>query len=247
MTSISNNSGMKKAIVIGATSGIGREIALLLAKNGYKVGATGRRSELLNDLARQSGCAIHTAAFDIAAPDALTRLNELIHTLNGLDLLLFSSGTGHLNPELSPEKETETNRLNVDAFTRIIDRVYAHFAQQGTGHIAVLTSVMGLRGSGMAPAYAASKAYQINYLEGLQQKAAREKSGIAVTDLRPGSMDTAMMKGDGHFWISSPEQAAQVILRAIRKKKRVQYVTPRWRFIGSLLKISPKFIHRKMQ
>lgn len=97
----------------------------------------------------------------------------------------------------------------------------------------------GLRGSRTAPSYAASKAYQINYLESLRQKACRQKLPIRVVDIRPGSVRTAMMKGEGHFWIASPQRAAQCICRAVRKGRSVQYVTPRWRWIGLALKIIP--------
>lgn len=234
---------MKRAIVIGASSGIGKETALLLAQNGYRVGITGRRTELLNEVVSGADN-ILALPFDITASDAVEQLKELIRLLGGLDLLLLSSGTGHLNQELVYEREAETNVINVEAFTRIIDFAYIYFAQQSAGHIAAITSVMGLRGAAGAPAYAASKAYQINYLEGLQQKTTKEKREIAITDIRPGSVNTDMMKGEGHFWVASPKQAAHIILRAIQKKKKVQYVTPRWWFIGFILKSLPRPLHR---
>ena len=94
---------------------------------------------------------------------------------------------------------------------------YRYFECRGGGCLAAVTSVRGLRGSRTAPSYAASKAYQINYLESLRQKACRQKLPIRVVDIRPGSVRTAMMKGEGHFWIASPQRAAQCICRAVRK------------------------------
>ncbi|MCD8071629.1 MAG: SDR family NAD(P)-dependent oxidoreductase, partial [Alistipes sp.] len=108
------------------------------------------------------------------------------------------------------------------------------------------TSVMGLRGSRSAPAYAASKAYQINYLEGLRQKAFRLKSGVRVIDIRPGSVDTAMMKGEGHFWITSPEDAAKMILGAVERGRGVRYVSPRWGSVAALLKLLPRGLYKRM-
>ena len=105
----------------------------------------------------------------------------------------------------------------------------------------------GPNGQGeFAPAYAASKAYQINYLQGLQQRAAHETIPLYITDIRPGSVQTDMMKGEGHFWITSPKDAARYILRAVDRRETVQYVSPRWRLIGQLLQNLPGWLHRKM-
>ncbi len=237
---------MKTAIVIGATSGIGRALARQLAASGASVGITGRRKTLLEELAAESPEHYRIAAFDVTAPEAVERLEALSAELGRVDLVVYSSGTGNLNPELDERIELETNKVNVDAFTRAMDWAYRYFRAQGGGHLVAISSVMGLRGSGTAPAYAASKAYQVNYLQGLQQRAAHEEADIRVTDIRPGSVQTDMMKGEGHFWISTPEEAASCILRAIQKRKRVQYVTPRWEAIGQILKHMPGWLHRKM-
>lgn len=237
---------MKRAIVVGASSGIGRELASVLAERGYVVGATGRRAELLDELSSGAGGRIVAAAFDACSSDIAKELGALVERLGGLDLFVFCAGTGDLNPDLDYGIESRTNRLNVDAFTAAVGFAYGYFARHGGGHIAAVTSVMGLRGSGAAPSYAASKAYQINYLEGLRQKAAKERTGITITDLRPGSVETDMMKGEGHFWIASPTEAARVIAGAIGKKKAVAYVTPRWQTVGTLLKWLPRNIHKNM-
>lgn len=237
---------MKKAIIIGATSGIGRALALELARAGYNVGITGRRRELLGEIAAEVPGSFVPSAFDAAAKDAPEKLSSLVSEMGGIDLFVFSSGTGDFNPDLDPEIEERTNRLNVDAFTRLCGEAFILMQAAGGGHIAAITSIMGLRGSGAAPSYAASKAYQINYLEGLRQLSVKNGGRIAVTDIRPGSVATDMMKGEGHFWISSPERAAQVIMRAIRRRKAVQYVTPRWAFVAWLLKRLPRGIYYKI-
>ena len=185
------NDVSKTAVVIGATSGIGREVAAQLASQGYRVGITGRREALLEELARSAPQRYETAAF--GSPE----------------LIVFCSGTGDLNDGLDYRIEEATNRVNVDGFTRTVDWCYRYFECRGGGCLAAVTSVMGLRGSRTAPSYAASKAYQINYLESLRQKACRQKLPIRVVDIRPGSVRTAMMKGEGHFWIASPQRAAQ--------------------------------------
>jgi short-subunit dehydrogenase len=221
-------------------------LATELVRDGYRVGITGRRAELLDGIAGQSPEGFVAAVFDATGENAVAKLDALIARLGGMDLFVFCSGTGDINPDLDPATEERTNKLNVDAFTRLCGAAYNHMRTSGGGHLAAVTSVMGLRGSGAAPSYAASKAYQMNYLEGLRQRSVKEGHGITVTDLRPGSVDTGMMKGEGHFWIVSPERAAVTIAKAIRCKRSVQYVSPRWAVIGRLLKWLPRAIYNRM-
>ncbi len=240
------NSTIQQAIVIGASSGIGLETARLLAARGCRVAVTGRRADRLNALQAENPAHYRAVPFDLTAPDALEHLESAARQLGKVDLIVLCSGTGDFNPELDYRIEAQTNRLNIDAFTRTADWSYRTLKQQGGGHFAAVTSVMGLRGSGAAPAYAASKAYQINYLQGLQQRAAHETIPLYITDIRPGSVQTDMMKGEGHFWITSPKDAARYILRAVDRRETVQYVSPRWRLIGQLLQNLPGWLHRKM-
>ena len=237
---------MRAAIVIGATSGIGRAVAVQLAAAGYRVGIAGRREELLQELARTMPDRYETEVLDVEDAGACERLEKLAKRLGSPELILFCAGTGELNDALDYRLEEATNRVNVAGFTRVMDWAYRYLGQRGGGCLAAITSVMGLRGSRTAPSYAASKAYQINYLEGLCQKAFHQKLPIRVVDLRPGSVRTAMMKGEGHFWIASAEQAARCICKAIEARRTVQYVTPRWRIVGLLLRWMPKWLYQRM-
>lgn len=235
---------MKKAVIIGASSGIGRELAALMATQGWQVGITGRRRKLLEELAATDPASFTVAAFDATNENAPQEVAALIERMGGIDLLVFCSGTGDLNPELDKATELATNRLNVDAFSRVMLYAYNYFRSRGEGHLAAVTSVAGVRGLAISPAYGASKAYQINFLEALRQRSLKQKEGITVTDLRPGSVDTQMMKGEGHFWIATPRRAAEVMLRAIEKGRAVQYVTPRWALMGGLINVMPKWMYR---
>ena len=210
---------MKKAIVIGATSGIGRQLAILLADDGHTVGITGRREELLNELKETNPSNFITSVFDITDVSKVPlRLEELIENIGGLDLLVFSSGTGRINNELDTIIEQQPVAVNVAGFTATADFAFNFFEKQGRGHFAAITSVAGLRGSRQSPAYFASKAYQINYLEGLRQKAQRLKRSIYITDIRPGFVDTAMAAGENLFWMATVDKAAHQIFEAIVKK-----------------------------
>ena len=226
---------MKKAIIVGATSGIGEALARLLVNNDYKVGITGRRKENLLKLKQENPDKYIIKSFDSTKTSNAKMLDELAAELEGLDLLVISSGTGGINTELNYEIENKTNQLNVVAFTEIADWAFNYFEKQKHGHLAAITSIAGLRGSKDAPSYFASKAYQINYLEGLRQKAKNLKMPIFVTDIRPGFVDTAMALGEGMFWVAPVDKAAKQIYGLIERKKDVGYVTKCWRLIAWVL------------
>jgi len=237
---------MKKAIIIGATSGIGRELAKILSLNNYVVGMAGRRTELLSNLQREiSGSYIKR--IDVTKlEEAITLLKELIQEMGGMDLIVISSGVGFINPELVWKQEKETIDVNISGFAAIANAAFKYFSNQGSGHIVGISSVAAIRGSGEAPAYNASKAFVSNYLEGLRQKARKSGIAITVTEIQPGFIDTAMAKGEGLFWVSPPGKAARQIFKAINSKKKHAYITKRWRLIALLLKIIPGWIYNKI-
>ena len=237
---------MKKAIVIGATSGIGKELAKILVDSDYKVGITGRRKENLVELKETKPENYIIKSFDSTTANNSENLDELANKLGELDLLIMSSGTGDLNENLNYEIEQRTINLNVLAFTEIIDWAFNYFEKQGKGHLVGISSIAGIRGSRIAPSYNASKAYQINYLEGLRQKANKTRKPIFVTDIRPGLVDTDMAKGEGQFWIAAKEKAAKQIIGLIKRKKEIGYVTKRWRVISFILFILPNWIYKRM-
>ena len=238
---------MRKTIIIGATSGIGKGLAEILADNNYKVGITGRRTELLDELKSQKPNSFYTRTFDITDTKMIVENLEALATdLGGLDLIIISSGTGDLNEELDFEVEKRTIETNVTGFTYVADWAFNYFDNQQSGHLVAISSVAGLRGSGSAPAYNATKAYQINYLEGLRQKATKLKSHIVITDVRPGFVDTAMAKGEGQFWVATVDKATRQIFDAIKRKKKIVYITKRWKLIGTILKRIPRQIYDRM-
>lgn len=238
---------MKKAIIIGASSGIGKELAELLTANNYKVGITGRRTELLDELKKTNPNSFLIKTFDVTdTRTSVEKLDELISELGGLDLLILSSGSGDLNETLDFEIERKVIDLNVTGFTNIIDYTFKYFEKQEFGHLVAITSVAGIRGSREAPSYNATKSYQINYLEGLRQKAKKIKKPIFVTDIRPGLIDTDMAKGEGLFWVMPVKKATKQIFKGINNRSKVVYVTKRWGFIGRLLKIIPRFIYDRL-
>lgn len=238
---------MKKAIIVGASSGIGKQLAILLAEKHYMVGITARRKQLLEELQSQWPQNIVVADFDITDTAIVaTKLEDLVANLGGLDLLILSSGKGEINDSLDFNIEKQAIDLNVAGFTAVADWATNYFSQQQKGHLAAITSVAGIRGGRQAPAYNASKAFQINYLEGLRQKVTELKLPIVITDIRPGFVDTKMAQGNIRFCVATVDKAARQILRAIETKRSVVYVTRRWRLIAILMRLLPGQIYKRI-
>ena len=238
---------MKKAIIVGASSGIGRELAKILAKDGYTLGLAARRDELLLSLQGEMATPSCRKTIDISKPEvAMPALTELITELGGADLIVLASGTGDINHELDWQKEKAAVDVNVAGVTAMINVSLQHFIKQNSGQLAVISSVAALRGGRESPAYNASKAYLSNYLEGLRCKLIREHLSITVTDIRPGLVDTEMAKGEGLFWVQPVGKAARQIYQKIKQKKRVAYVTKRWGVVAFLLKRIPARLYEKL-
>ncbi|MDP3260327.1 MAG: SDR family NAD(P)-dependent oxidoreductase [Thermodesulfovibrionales bacterium] len=237
----------KKAIVIGATSGIGKELAKIFSQNDYIVGLAGRRTLLLDELKNELPNNSFAKYIDVSqTAEAINQLKELIAEMEGVDIIVISSGVGYVNKDIQWSPEKETIDVNVSGFTAMANVAIGHFLSKGSGHLVGISSISALRGDGDAPAYNASKAFVSNYLEGLRKKVAKLGLSITVTDIQPGFVDTAMAKGDGLFWVASPQKAAQQIYNAIERKKKHAYITKRWRLIGWLMKVMPEFIYNRI-
>ncbi len=238
---------MKKVIIIGASSGIGRELAKIYAKEGCRLGLAARRLELLNELRHELDADVFTMQMDVSkTEEAPVKLDELIRQMGGMDLIILCAGTGFLNPDLKWELEEATIEVNVKGFTALADTAFSYFTQQKSGQLAGISSIAALRGSAICPAYNASKAYISNYMEGLRCKSKKQKTDIIVTDIQPGLVDTAMAQGEGLFWVAPPEVAARQIASIISHRKKHGYVTKRWRIIAYLFKILPGWIYERL-
>jgi short-subunit dehydrogenase len=236
---------MKKAIIIGGSSGIGRELVKILSGNGYVVGVMGRRIRLLEELGNETGA--HVQEIDVADTEsAMAILVKFIEEMGGVELVVISAGTVHLNAELDWSLEYNTIKTNVTGFAAMANVAVKHFIEKGSGHLVGISSLSALRGSRQAPAYSASKAFESNYLEGLRQKVRKLGLPITITDIKPGFVKTAMAKGEGIFWAAEADKVALQIFKAIKRKKSCVYVTRRWRLIAWLLKTIPGPIYERM-
>ncbi len=233
-------------LLVGASSGIGEALAKQYAAAGWKVGVTGRREALLQQLVQAYSEQIHAFAFDVCADDALRHFQQALETLGHTQVIVYSSGVGELNQQLLEDIEARTVAVNVTAFTRIAIAAYHYFEQNGGGQFAAISSVASRRGERGSPAYNASKAYMSNYLEGLRKKAFRRKLPLFISDIRPGFVDTPMAKGPGLFWVAPVEKAAMQIKSAIDSKKEVAYITKRWALVAWLIERMPSWLWKRL-
>lgn len=238
----------RNAIVVGASSGIGRALALRLARDGWTLGLTGRRLALLESLREEIGGATQVQEMDVAdVPAAMARLEGLIARMGGADLVVLNAGAGSRNPDLAWELEEPAIRVNVHGFAAMANVAMRHFLGRGRGHLVGISSVSALRGNRYAPAYAASKAFVSHYLECLWLYAAHARLPIAVTDIQPGFVDTDLVRGqDRMFWMASPEKAAEQICDAIRRRRKRAVITRRWVVVAWLTRALPDWAYRRI-
>lgn len=230
-----------RILIIGASSGIGRELSIQYATNGNKVIAVARRKQLLCELSQYSSN-IQIAQCDISSIEETKTLLSTIFK-ETIHLAIICSGIGDFNSELDFAIEKQTIDVNIVGWTFCVDTIYKKFEEQSSGHMVILSSCGGLRGEPLAPSYSASKAYQINYIEALYKKAYKSKLPIHITDIRPGLVNTRMAKGSGLFWVMQTERVATQIINAIAKQKNVAIVTKRWRIIHWIMRHLPRSLY----
>ncbi|SFC72996.1 NADP-dependent 3-hydroxy acid dehydrogenase YdfG [Xylanibacter ruminicola] len=234
---------MSKAIIVGASSGIGLEVARLFIQRGWTVGVAARRLDLLQTIG-----AADVEQIDVTSADAPEKLMQLVDRLGGMDLFFYASGIGKQNRELTPDIELATVETNGLGFTRMIGCAYRYFAQQGRGHIAAITSIAGTKGLGPAPAYSATKAMQNVYLQAIEQQANARKLDIRFTDIRPGFVDTALLSGTFHYpMMLKPQAVAREIVSAIEHHKHIRVIDWKYRILTAVWRRIPRCIWRRIK
>ena len=233
----------KKVIIIGATSGIGREVALIYIAQGWKVGVAGRRETELESLRAEYPEQVYAQTLDVTQEDAPEKLHALIEQVGGMDVFLLSSGIGKQNPTLETGLELATAATNVEGFIRMTNAAFHYFEQQGHGHLAVISSIAGTKGLGAAPAYSATKGFQNIYMDALDQLARMKKLNIQFTDIRPGFVATPLLNNQKKYpMLMEAPIVALDIVSAIEKKKRVAIIDWKFRLLVGFWRLIPKWI-----
>ena len=239
---------MKRAVIVGATSGLGLEVARLLLERGWSIGVAGRRVEALEQLRAVAPDRVRVRAIDVTQSDAPDRLHALIDDLGGMDLYFHSSGIGRQNSDLDPSIELSTVRTNGEGFVRMVTAAYRYFRTQGHGHIAAITSVAGTRGMGAAAAYSATKRFQRTYLDALAQLAHREGLRLRITDIRPGFVRTALLNPEVRYpMMMEPAPVARRIVDAVERRRRVATIDRRYRALVLLWRLLPQCVWERMK
>lgn len=238
----------KKAIIVGASSGIGLEVARLLLSDGWNLGVAARREEPLQELKTVAPGRVEIMTIDVTDPDAGERLMTLIGQLGGMDLYFHASGIGRQNRTLEPDIELSTMETNAVGFTRMIGTAYRYFAEKGEGHLAAITSIAGTKGLGPAPAYSATKALQATYLQALEQQSYQSGLNIRFTDIRPGFVNTALLSGTFRYpMLMKPETVARDIVGSIYSKRHIRVIDARYRVLTFAWRLIPNWIWRRMR
>lgn len=239
---------MKRIIITGATSGLGRGIAERLAGKGWLVGAAGRNEKALEELKELFPENIVTARIDVTDDKAPGQLLALIEKMDGIDSYLHAAGIGFENEALNIAKDTDTLKTNVIGFTRMVDTAFRYFRETGRrGQIAAITSVAGTNGIGRLASYSASKRFQQTYLRALNQLATIQGVNVKFTDLRPGWVRTPLLNPDKVYPMTmSMEEAVPKLTKAMLSKKRVAVVDRRWAILVALWRMIPNALWVKL-
>ncbi len=238
---------MKRAIIIGASSGIGQRVSYLLLKSGWRLGLCSRREDRLKEIKALNPEMVEVLALDVTKEDARESLLSLVKRMGGVDLFFYSAGWGSHNLELDFGIEISTVDLNVKAFTRMIDTIFTYMKENGGGHIVAVSSIAGTKGLGCAASYSATKAFQAVYLQALEQLSFMRGLNIRITDIRPGFVATNLLSDGGKYpMVMSVDKVAKKILKAIKKKRHVQIIDWRYRVLVFLWRLLPSFVWRHL-
>jgi short-subunit dehydrogenase len=237
----------RTAVIVGASSGIGEALAHQLSLEGWRLVLLARRLDRLEALRQTFRPDTVVHRLDVTHDDAAAIFEKVLDELGGVDMVVISAGAGHNNRDLNAELDADTVRANILGFMNTAQVAMRHFLRSGRGHLVGITSIAALRGNGAGAAYAASKAFQSVYLDGLRDIARQSRLPISVTEVQPGFVDTAMMKPEQPLpalarWllVATPATAARQIVRAIRKRAKHAYIPRRYALVALVLQLLPR-------
>jgi len=236
----------KKILITGASSGLGRQMAIEFAGRGYDLALAGRGIKKLKELktAIQGSCSVTVGIFELDVTDFNKNrcvIFEAAEKLGSLDIVIAGAGISGVTKIGVSGFENTVSIINTNVIGAMatIDAAVALFRKQGHGHVVGISSVAGFRGFPKAGAYCASKAAMTVYLQALQ--AAVWGTEIKVTNLAPGYIDTPLNRGEPRRpFLISVEKGGVILANLI--EKQVKFSTaPRfpWGIVRHILKILP--------
>ena len=238
---------MKRVVIVGATSGIGYESAKIFLQQGYVVGLAGRREENLKTLLEEYPENSYSKQIDITSPEAPQQLRELIEEMGGMDIYLHVSGIGYQNITLDQQIEIDTVKTNCLGLTQMATTAYQYLSQNGGGQIAVVSSIAGTKGLGIAPSYSATKRYQSHYLQCLTQLSRMRNDKISFTDIRPGFVDTPLLRKANYPMKMRADYVAKKLYKAVLRKKRVAIIDWKYSLLVFFWRLIPTFLWERLR
>lgn len=237
----------KRAIIMGATSGMGKGVAIGLLNAGYTIGVAGRRADELEKIKALCPERVYIKVIDVTTDEAPTLLLQLISDMGGVDLYFHSSGYGKNNQSLDIEIEKRTVLTNSYGFTQMVDTVFNYYKENNkSGRIAVISSIAGTKGLGAAPSYSATKRFDWIYLEALAQLAHMQKLDIKFTDIRPGFVATDFIADDNYPMQMKTDYVVKHILKAVMKGKRKVIIDWKYQILCFLWRLIPSCIWERL-
>jgi short-subunit dehydrogenase len=231
-------------LITGATSGIGKELAIQLSAKGHKVGLMGRRGERLQEIKEEIGELSFIRTLDVTDHEKAEQVyQELVDEMGGMDMMILNAGIGRIKMLPAWESDKKLIEVNALAFAHGCHFAFEYFMGQKKGHIVGMSSMASLLAHHRATSYTASKHFISNYMTGYRQKAKRVDADITITEIRPGYVWTEMTeRARGMFWVAPVDKAVQQMVRGIEKKRNYIYVTKRWRLLAWFAKAVPEWV-----
>ncbi len=243
----------RRGLIIGASTGLGAELARKLAREGYALALLARSKEKLDALCQEinsQGGSARSYEHNVTDYDEVPNLLlKIVADLGGLDAVIYVASINQPPGGIDKynfENDRQMIEVNLIGAMAWLTPVAEMFQSAKAGQIVGISSVAGDRGRVGNPGYNTSKAGLTTYLEALRNRLTRR--GVNVLTVKPGFMKTEMLKaapGPTPFAVE-PSVAADHILKAMKKRKQVIYTAPIWRWIMLAIQHTPSFIFRKL-
>lgn len=237
---------MRRILILGASSGIGKYLANAYINNGDIVGIAARRNEELEKIKAQSPERVFSKEIDVSKEDSKDKLHELVVDMGGMDVFIYCSGYGKVNPSFDFKIEKNTIDVNINGFILLVNYAYKYFQEKGKGQIVNISSVAATRDLGESASYCSSKKFQLMYFNSLRKMARNDKIKLAVTNIQPGFIKTDFLERQNYPLVVSLEKGGRLIFRAIEKKKTRAYIPGFWRLIAFIWLCIPNIIWKRM-
>lgn len=243
----------RRGIIIGASEGLGAELARCLAREGYLLALLARRKDKLDALClelNETSQVARAYPHDVSEFDKVPALlRKIVADLGGLDLVIFVASVNQPPGGMDKynfENDRRMIEVNLIGGMAWLTPIAEMFQSAGSGQIVGISSVAGDRGRVGNPGYNTSKAGLTTYLEALRNRLSRR--GVNVLTVKPGFMKTEMLKAAGGPtpFAVEPSKAAQDILKAMKKRKQVIYTASIWRWIMLAIQHTPSVIFRRL-